>query len=100
MIKIEITFEHYLNAIISELKKRLSTDCNIRLERSDCFGSIRQFAKEYSEFSHIRLDWNNWHYMFDTLEIEKDYIHAHSINSVVDMIIEKIKSEFIKQIIK
>ena len=100
MIKIEITFEQYLSAIISELNKRISTDCDIILVRSDCFGSIRQFAKEYSEFSHIRLDWNNWHYMFDTLEIEKDYIHAHSINSVVDMIIEKIKSEFVKQIIK
>ena len=100
MIKIEITFEHYLNAIVSELKKRLSTDCNIRIVRDDfrLAPPIRSLAKEYPELDYIRLDWSNWHYMIDTMKIERDYIEAHSVNYVADVIIEQIKTEFVKQV--
>lgn len=97
----KLTFEQYLNVIVSELIGRLSTKCKVSIRNNEYgYGGLKTIAKEYKEFDSIRVDFDDWHYDFDTMNVEKSYKVEKDINEFVDIFIEQMKSEFVKQLMK
>lgn len=101
MAKFELTYKQYMDSVICTLSSKLSTRCAISIIKNEFgYGGLKTIMKEYPEFDSLRLEWDDWHYTFDTKAIEKSYNEERSINEFADMLIDQIKAEFVKQILR
>lgn len=101
LAKFELTFKQYLDSIMCELSIRLSSKCYISVIRNKFgYGGLKTIMKEYPEFDSLKIDWGDWHYLLDTKDIERAYKKEKSINEFVEILIDYIKVEFAKQIMR
>lgn len=101
MAKFELTYKQYMDSVICTLSSKLSIKCAITITKNEFgYGGLKTIMKEYPEFDSLRLEWEDWHYTFDTKVIEKSYNEERSINEFSDMLINQIKTEFVKQILR
>ncbi len=101
MAKFELTYEQYMYAMVYELTNRLSSECSVSILKDEIgYGGIKTFMKENPQYDSLRVDWEDWHYVFDTKGIEKTYREEQSVNEFADMLVHQIKEEFVKQVIK